>query len=195
LELAQEEFVRLALGNENGKAEIPTWQRVKGAQKFSGRQLTILQELCAWREKQAKHMNRPPFKVIDDRKLVTIAQTLPKTMDDLAAIGLTARQIHIYGYEILHAVGRGCKLTPVISRPRLIRPNQTFLDRLNVLSEWRKNTGMKIGVESDIILPKNWMHIIACCTHAERALEAGTIRRGNPESADKKECQDRASCE
>jgi ribonuclease D len=159
-ELAQEEFVRLALGNGNGKAEIPAWQHVKGAQKFSDRQLTILQELCVWREKRAKHMDRPPFKVIDNKRLVAITQTLPKTYDDLAVLGLTARQIHIYGNEILQAVGRG-KRTPIISRPRSLRPDQAFLDRLNVLSEWRKTTGLNSGVESDIILPKNWMHFIA----------------------------------
>ncbi len=159
-ELALEEFLRLAQGNANGKTEIPAWQRVKGAQKFSDRQLTILQELCAWREKQARHMNRPLFKVIDDKRLVAITQTLPQTQDDLAALGLTARQIHIYGDEILHAVRRG-KQIPLISRPSNLRPNQAFMDRLNILSEWRKTAGLKIGVESDIILPKNWMHLIA----------------------------------
>lgn len=161
-ELALEEFVRLSQGNGNGngKVEVPAWQRVKGAQKFSDRQLTILQELCAWREKQARQMNRPQFKVIDDRRLVAIAQTLPKSLDELADTGLTARQIHIYGNEILQALVRG-KLTRVVSRPRSLRPNQAFLDRLNVLSEWRKNAGVEFGVESDIVLPKNWMHLIA----------------------------------
>jgi len=159
-ELAQEEFVRLAHGNGNEKAEIPSWQRVKGAQKFSDRQLTILQELCVWREKQAKHMNRPAFKVIDNKRLIAIAQTLPETQDDLSALGLTTRQKHIYGNEILIAVGLG-KRTPLVSRPRTLRPNQAFLNRLNILSEWRKTTGLKTGVESDIILPKNWMHLIA----------------------------------
>ncbi len=159
-ELAQEEFFRLAQGNGNSKAEIQAWQRVKGAQKFSDRQLTILQELCAWREKQAKRMDRPPFKVIDNKRLVTITQTLPETQDDLAAIGLTARQINIFGYEIIQAVRRG-KQTPMVSRPHTLRPNQAFLDRLNILSEWRKNAGLKIRVESDIILPKNWMTAIA----------------------------------
>jgi ribonuclease D len=159
-ELAQEEFVRLAHGNGNGKTDIPAWQRVKGTQKFNDRQLTILQALCIWREKQARQMNRPPFKVIDDKRLVAITQTLPKTQNDLAALGLTARQIQIYGSEIIQAVERG-KLTPMINRPRTLRPNQAILDRLNVLSEWRKTVGLKIGVESDIILPKNWMHSIA----------------------------------
>jgi ribonuclease D len=159
-ELAQEEFVRLATGNGNGKAEMQAWQRVKGTQKLSDQQLAILQELCTWRDMQAQRMNRPPFKVIDNKRLVAITQTLPETQDNLAALGLTVRQIHIYGEEILQSVRRGKKI-PMISRPRAIRPNQAFLDRLNILSEWRKNTGQKIGVESDIILPKGWMHAIA----------------------------------
>ena len=159
-ELAKEEFIRLAQGNGNGKTESPAWQRVKGAQNFNSRQLTILQELCAWREDQARQMNRPPFKVIDDKRLVAIAQTLPETQQDLEGIGLTARQLQIYGSAILHAVVRG-KMTPLVTRPRTLRPNQAFMDRMNILSEWRKTTGQKIGVESDIILPKNWMHLIA----------------------------------
>ena len=159
-ELAQEEFVRLAQGNGNGKAEIPAWQRVKGTQKFSDRQLTILHELCLWREKQARHMNRPPFKVIDDKRLIAITLIPPKTRDDLSAIGLTERQIHLFGHEILQAVVRGLQDRPV-SRPRTVRPSQAFLDRLNILSEWRKIAGQKYKVESDIILPKNWLHLIA----------------------------------
>jgi ribonuclease D len=159
-ELAQEEFVRLAEGNGNGKVEVPAWQRVKGSQKFTDRQLTILQELCSWRDKQARNMNRPPFKVIDDRRLVGIALTLPETLNDLISLGLTTRQLHIYADEILKAVRRG-KQTPMVSRPRIPRPNQAYLDRLNLLSEWRRTAGQKIGVESDIILPKNWMHQIA----------------------------------
>jgi ribonuclease D len=159
-ELAQEEFNRLALGNGNGKAEIPAWQRVKGTQKFSEQQLAILQELCNWRETQARRMNRPPFKVIDNKRLITITQLLPLNQEDLGALGLTERQIKMFGREILQAVKLG-KRTPVIHRQRPSRPNQAFLDRLNILSEWRKKTGLRIGVESDLILPKNWMHSIA----------------------------------
>jgi ribonuclease D len=159
-ELAQEEFNRLALGNGNGKAEIPAWQRVKGTQKFSEQQLAILQELCNWRETQARRMNRPPFKVIDNKRLITITQSLPLNQEDLGMLGLTERQIKMFGREILQAVKLG-KRTPVIHRQRPSRPNQAFLDRLNILSEWRKKTGLRIGVESDLILPKNWMHSIA----------------------------------
>ena len=159
-ELAREEFLRLAQGNGNAKAEVQAWQRVGGTQKFTERQLTILQELCNWRESQASRLDRPTFKVIDDKRLVAITLAIPRTLDDLKALNLTARQMHIYGDEILEAVILGSRLKTV-SRPRSVRPKQAFIDRLNLLSDWRKQAAQKMGVESDIVLPKNWMHAIA----------------------------------
>jgi ribonuclease D len=159
-ELAQEEFIRLSHGNGNDKAQTPAWQRVKGAQKCSDRQLAILLELCDWRELQARGMNRPLFRVIDDKRLVAIAQSAPVDHEGLELVGLTHRQIEIYGNHILKAVERGEKISPV-SRPRKARPDQSYIDRLYKLTEWRKSTAQKIGIESDIVLPKNWMHLIA----------------------------------
>jgi ribonuclease D len=159
-ELACEEFTQLALGSGNEKEQVAAWQRVKGAQKCSDLQLTILQELCLWREGQAKRMNRPLFRVIEDKSLLAIAQAAPPDHEGLTAIGLTARQIQIYGDQILLAVQHGQELDP-IRRPRHIRPNQAYLDRLKKLSDWRKTAAGEFGTESDIVLPKNWMHLIA----------------------------------
>ncbi len=159
-ELAQEEFTRLSISNGINKSEIPAWQRIKGTQHFTARQLAVLQELCLWRDVQAKRMGRPVFKVMDDKRLVSIALAAPKTQSDLEALNLTPRQIHIYGSEILQAVGHGRKAAP-IHRPLSTRPDPAVLNRLNVLSAWRKVVGQKMSVESDVVLPKGWMHAIA----------------------------------
>ncbi len=159
-ELAHEEFARLAVGNGVSKPEISSWQRVKGTQHFTTRQLTILHELCLWREAQAEKMGRPVFKVIDDKRLVSITLATPTTQADLEALNLTPRQVHVFGDDILRAVYRGRKAGP-IQRPLSGRPDPNVLNRLNVLSNWRKAVAMQIGVESDIVLPKAWMHSIA----------------------------------
>ncbi len=161
-ELAREEFIRLAHGNGNGatKANIPSWQRISGTQKFTQRQLAIFQELCAWREVQAERMDRPVFKVIDNKRLVEIAQAVPRSESDLEELNLTSRQVKMFGPTLLEAVDRGRKAAPV-SRPRSSRPKQAYVDRLNALSAWRKNVAQKVGIESDLILPKAWMHAIA----------------------------------
>jgi ribonuclease D len=159
-ELAQEEFARLAVGNGNAKPAVPGWQRVKGTQKLTRRQLAILQELCLWRNAQAERLRRPVFKVMDDKRLVSIALAAPKTQSDLVALFLTPRQIYTFGSDILLAVGRGQKAKP-IPRPTIARADTAILDRINVLSNWRKSVAQKMGVESDLVLPKNWMHAIA----------------------------------
>ena len=160
-QLACEEFTRLAAGNDgNGRADLPAWQRVKGIRDLSRQQLAILHELCAWRDAQAERMDRPVFKVMDDKRLVAIALAAPKNEADLEALNLTNRQIYIFGGDILKAVGRGRKAAP-IQRPHADRPDPHFLNRLNALSGWRKEVALKMEVESDVVLPKPWMHVIA----------------------------------
>ena len=159
-DLAREEFIRLAHVNGNIKVSLPSWQRIGGTQKFSHRQLAIFQELCKWREAQAERLDRPVFKVIDNKRLVAIALAAPKSQNDLEKLDLTARQLEMFGNSLLQAVERGRKMNPA-TRMRTSRPKQAFVDRLNALTAWRKDTAEKVGVESDLILPKAWMHTIA----------------------------------
>jgi ribonuclease D len=158
--LAEEEFLRLSRGNGSPKAELPAWQRVSGASKLDGRQLAILQELCNWREDRAALMDRPTFKVLDDRHLVLLAEDPPRTLDDLDRLNFTPRQVHLYGRQLLEAVARGKRSTP-LERPRPARPPEVYLRRLDLLAEWRKSVAQKNKLESDIVLPKTWMQAIA----------------------------------
>jgi ribonuclease D len=97
---------------------------------------------------------------MDDKRLVSIALAAPKSETDLENLDLTARQIYVFGVDILKAVGRGRKAAPV-HRPLLDRPDPNILNRLNTLSGWRKGAAQKMEVESDVVLPKPWMHAIA----------------------------------
>ncbi len=159
-ELACEEFVRLAQGNGSSRSDVPSWQRIGGTQKFDDRQLAILQELCSWREVQASRMDRPMFKVIDDKRLVRIAEAAPATIEELEQLGLTIRQVQLFGSDLIRAVGKGRNARP-LKRLRSARPSEIYLNRLDALSNWRKHTAKIMGVESDIVLPKAFMHAIA----------------------------------
>ena len=158
--LAREEFGRICHVNGFAGNGCAAWQRVRGAQEFTDRELTILQELCRWREGQAKRMNRPVFKVIGNRTLVSVAQIAPQRYDRLAAAGLTERQMDLYASDILAAVRRGIQARPV-RRPVPPRPDEAFLRRLESLRQWRKNAARKMGVESDVVLPRAFMQAIA----------------------------------
>ncbi|MBN2385904.1 MAG: ribonuclease D [Anaerolineales bacterium] len=158
--LASEEFARLSQGNGNGKNDHPVWQRVGQANRLDERQLAILQELWNWRESLAERMDRPVFKVISEKWLIQLAKSTPGTMHGLDALGLTPRQIQLYGRSLLEAIERGRKARPV-SKTRHPRPSQAYIDRLDSLSEWRKRLGREMGVDSDIILPKPFLLAIA----------------------------------
>ena len=158
--LASEEFSRICQVNGHAENGCAAWQRIRGTQEFTDRELTILQVLCRWREGQAKHMNRPVFKVISNKTLVSVAQIAPQRYDQLGAAGLTMRQMDIYASDILEAVRRGRQAGPV-RRPVSRRPDETFLRRLDALRQWRKSAAKKLGVESDVVLPRPFMHAIA----------------------------------
>ncbi len=158
-ELAREEFVRMAKLNGNGRVSLPSWQRMSGIQKMAGSQLAILKELCDWRDQVAEQRARPVFKVLDDRRLAAIAAAQPERLKDLEAI-LTETQRRQFGAGVLQAVRRG-QACPPLTLTRQARPRQAVLNRANLLSQWRKEQGQKLHMESDIILPKSWMQSIA----------------------------------
>jgi len=158
--LALEEFGRICQVNGHTENGCAAWQRVGGTQKLTDRELTILQELCRWREVQARRMNRPLFKVIGDRTLVSVAQAAPQRYDHLGETGLTLRQMDLFASDILEAVRRGMEARPV-RRPISPRPDEAFLRRLDTLRQWRKSTARKMGVESDVVLPRPFVQAIA----------------------------------
>lgn len=161
LQLAREDFARackveLPLQKANGAS----WRRFSARKDVSTRELTILSELCTVRDRLAERMDRPPFKVIDDETLLTIARSLPEKDVDLAGIGLSPKQIRLWCDEILGAVRRGAE-APLVKREQATRPNDAVLRRLEKLKNWRKLLAKETGVESDIILPKAYLSLLA----------------------------------
>lgn len=161
LQVAREDFARacnveLPIQKSNGTS----WRRFSARKDVSTRELTILSELCTVRDQLAERMDRPPFKVIDDEMLLTIAHNLPEKDVDLAGIGLSPKQIRLWGDEILGAVRRGAE-APLVKREQAKRPNDAVLRRLEKLKNWRKLLAKETGVESDIILPKSYLSLLA----------------------------------
>jgi ribonuclease D len=62
------------------------WMRIKEARQLKGKARTIAIEVAAWRERRAAEMDQPVRFVLPDMAVVTIAQRVPTTRDQLAAI-------------------------------------------------------------------------------------------------------------
>lgn len=161
-ELANEDFRRLTQvsgGNhENGSG---SWWRLSGAQDLSPRQAAVLAQLCAYREERAKVMDQPPFRVMPNQTLVELARLMPRKRSELNQIfGLTPKLTDRYGEGILDAVAQAI-VGPPAYRPLAHRPSEAVLNRLENLRNWRKLTAREMGVESDIVLPRDVLESIA----------------------------------
>ncbi len=153
-ELALEDFALACnVAEPKEKNGDSAWKRFAGRKDLSTRELTIVSELCACRDQIAEKLDRPVFKVISDDIIIDIAHKLPEKDVDLAGIGLSTKQINLWGRDILAATRRGME-APLVKREQLKRPSDALLKRLEKLKVWRKKIAKEMLVESDIILPK-----------------------------------------
>jgi ribonuclease D len=160
-ELACEDFTRCCYINGNGQREQKErWERVDGQGELDLRQQTILNELCICREKIAERLNRPVFKVINDQVLLKAAKNPPQSLDGLASIGMTEKQIQRCGKAMLEAIQRGNNI-PLVEPTRVTRLPNSVLNRQQQLKNWRKDKAREMKVESDVILPRPYLHAIA----------------------------------
>ena len=161
LEFAKEDFMRACLQDEQKqKTNGESWERFSSRKDLSLRDLTILAQLCKWRDLEAEKLNRPVYKVIMDDTLVLMSKNLPQHKVDLSAVGLSEKQIHLWGDGVLAAIRRGVT-APLVERKQVEARNDAFLRRLEKLKVWRKKTGLEMGVESDVILPKPYLSALA----------------------------------
>lgn len=154
--VAAEDFSRLT--KVNGTPPEPhgvdVW-RVSGVYDLKPQQVTILKHLAEYREERAKSLDRPLFKVIGDKTLIAIAEIAPKTLDELTDLpGMTPGQIRRHGKAMLQAVLDGQQDHPT-KRPRSVYLDDRIVNLIEALREWRKQKARKIGVESDIVLPRD----------------------------------------
>jgi len=153
-QLAQEDFELACQPNgAKPKPEVPAWVRYGARRDLNPRDLTILNALLDWRDQAASELDRPAFKVLDDDRLIEITLAKPSTRQELAALGLTPRQMQNWAGPILQAVSVGLE-APLVKRRPLPRPDDVYLKRVEKLKDWRKKAAAKMDVESDVVLPR-----------------------------------------
>jgi ribonuclease D len=161
-DIAQEDFAlachvgEIKERNSNGLL----WRRFASRKDLSPRELTVVSELCICRDRIAERLDRPIFKVLGDDILIEIARKLPEKDVDLAGIGLSPKQIKLWGPEILTAAQRGAE-APLVKREQAKRPPDAVLRRLERLKIWRKKRAREMSVESDVILPKMYLGMLS----------------------------------
>lgn len=172
--LAMEDFDRLRYVNGRDPENLTEacW-KVSGSYDLTPQQAAVLQELCLYRDGVAREIDRPLFKVMHDRTLLAIANATPDNLKELRRLpGMTNKQVRRHGQALLNAVQRGLRAEPKYP-PSSPRPGGDYLDRVDALRYWRKTMAKKMGVNSDVVLPRDLLYSIASRNpRTERDLQA-----------------------
>ncbi len=97
--------------------ELPpekAWLKVRGKNKLTGKQLSVLQALAVWREKTAKQEDKPRGWLMRDDLLLDIARLQPVSMNELFKVrninGRTAKQ---YGQHLCQLIQEAKTQPPI----------------------------------------------------------------------------------
>jgi len=90
------------------------WHKIKGKNKLTGKQLSIIQALAEWRESTAQSENRPKGWLIRDELLFDIAKLQPETVGELAQVrGINERTVNRYGAALCKIIGAAKNRPPI----------------------------------------------------------------------------------
>ncbi len=93
---------------------VNAWLKVKGKNKLTGKQLSIIQSLSLWREQTAQSENRPKNWLIRDDLLLELAKLQPVTNNELFKIrGLNERIARRYGKIICGLIETAKNTAPI----------------------------------------------------------------------------------
>ena len=163
LQEALEAFERVTQVEPTSKTfDSDDFWRIKGAKDLSPPQQGILRELFMLRDKIARRIDRPSFKVMNDSTLVRLAKEQPQHSSHLRQIkGVGEKLWQHNASDILRAIREGEKAPhPQYQSPNNHSPDDNTLARYEMLRQWRNDLAAKRGVEPDVIISNhNLMNI------------------------------------
>lgn len=90
------------------------WHKIKGKNKLTGKQLSIIQALAEWREKTAQQEDRPKSWLLRDELLFDIAKLQPETVTELTNVrGINERTLNRYGKQLCQLINAAKNRPPI----------------------------------------------------------------------------------
>lgn len=144
------------------------YMRIKGAKQLAPRNMAILRELYLMRDRRARALDRPPFKVLGNGTLLDLAKNPPRSKRSLSGRrGVTELVIRRFGQDIVDAVRAGNRAPEVTPGERKRAPHaRRRLDRraearLEVLKDWRARRARELDLDPGVFCPNITLEEIA----------------------------------
>jgi len=134
--------------------------RIRGSGSLQGQPAAVLRALWQWREKEAEMVDRPPFHILQNEKLVD------------AAVGFASGSVPDYKHfssRRRHAFRQAARIAlaapesdwPVLPRRFGTRPSAETVRRTEELLLLRDKSAEELGLEPSFIAPRHTLEAIA----------------------------------
>lgn len=126
---------------------------IKGAKDLDGRGLAILRSLSLFREEEALRQHRPPFFVIPNIALISLATNPTAALSDVPGLGQTGLQR--FGHGLQQALHEGLASPPIRRPPPMTdeRMSREQVQRLTRLKSWRVSLGTTLSLDPSLLWP------------------------------------------
>lgn len=165
--LEEEQSTLTSLNTYENNQEDVFW-RVKGVNKLKPRQLAVLRELSAWREREAQHKDLPRRRMLADEPLLELAKRDNLNMDVMARMrGLNAGVIRRFGEEwiALYEKGIHCPEEDMPKHPSHHHNTAGTDMRMELLSTLLNLKAEELSISSTILASKSELGALASWGH------------------------------
>lgn len=136
--------------------------KLSGGWRLRGVQVAALQQLCAWREIEARARNVPRGRILKDAQCLEVARVLPRTLAELAGTPeLHPQQVRLEGEKILSIIAAAREI-PAGEYPAAIgEPLRRELgDRLKQLRQFVETRARELDVAPESLARKRDCEIL-----------------------------------
>lgn len=164
---AEEEFARLEeIRWKEPEPVVEGFRKLKKIGRLSRRSLAVLDRLWNWRDAQARAADKPPFRIMQNETMISIAETMPSSSSELASIrGFSPWHQRRCTRDVLAMIeeARGLAESELPERVEIKTWNRDReLERaVESLRSIRDDVAGQLSIESSVLAPRHVLTAIA----------------------------------
>jgi ribonuclease D len=138
------------------------FERIKGARALRGVDRDRLFSLHRWRERQARSLDVPPFKVLGNQQLMAMATDPPEDLEGLNGVdGVGPRAVRRWGRELLRHIRRPKDAPERVRTARPPTPEPAVRKRVKQLRAARDAKAAELGLQGGLVCPRGCVDAVA----------------------------------
>jgi ribonuclease D len=167
LSWAEEEFENAAATARPVKQfDTEGFRRIKGSRELQPQEKLILRALYIFRDKIARELDAPPFKVLNNSSLLELVRKPPKSPREMfKRRGVSYRVARKYGADILNTMDDARRQDPsILDAPVHIswKPaSRAAKLRMEALRQWRREKARELDLQVGVVFPANLLENLA----------------------------------